>query len=129
MTGSKAQPDRKPESIVNGLCRRKGKPSAAVGREGHGDDDRWFSFHRFVARALVLRVAFVTPAVVEDHRAPEDGPVPALRSTDCYLPDGHELVAAPRAPVVNHVVSLSQPSASAPFCNGTSAPLAPGGVF
>jgi hypothetical protein len=63
----------------------------------------------FVADALVLRVACVAPAVREDHRASEDGRVPAFRP-DRYLPDRHELLAAPGAPVVSHVVSLPQPS-------------------
>jgi len=69
-----------------------------------------------VARVLVLRVAYVTRAVVEDNRASEHGRVPALRSPDRYLPDRHELLAASRASVVNHVLSLSQPSGPAPSC-------------
>ena len=62
-----------------------------------------------VAGSIVLGVACVTSAVVEDRRTSEDGRVPALRP-DRYLPDRHELFAARWAPVVDHAPSLSQPS-------------------
>jgi hypothetical protein len=77
------------------------------------------------ANALVLHVAYVTPAVVEEHWASEDGRVLALLP-DCYFQNRHELLAAPRAPVVNHVLSLSQPSAPVLSCNGTSIAAAGG---